>query len=222
MTPKNVRTRVKSSTAITVQWDGLTPCREVNGLIVEYRVQYTAYSSDIMQSVVHPGNWSVQGAQALLSELTPFTNYSIKVAAVNEQGDVGPYSNPMTEQTEEDCELFLEKSFFKITTFSAVPGAVLITTFPSLFKITITWNPPERPNGIIIAYEVSYRQTESSEPFTRLNTTNQDTRFSTQSNLEFGSEFIFSVTVYTKVGPGKATSVTVSTLAMLRENILLL
>ena len=131
VTPKNVRTRVKSSTAITVQWDGLTPCREVNGLIVEYRVQYTAYSSDIMQSVVHPGNWSVQGAQALLSELTPFTNYSIKVAAVNEQGDVGPYSNPMTEQTEEDCELFY-KFFFKITTFSAVPGAVLECHYPPL------------------------------------------------------------------------------------------
>ena len=40
--PSYVRAKVESSTAITVQWSGLTPCREVNGLIVGYRVQYWA------------------------------------------------------------------------------------------------------------------------------------------------------------------------------------
>ena len=48
------------------------------------------------------------------------------------------------------------------------------------FHFTITWDQPVEPNGVIITYEVSYKQTDS---FTRLNTTNQGTGFSTQSNL---------------------------------------
>ena len=100
---------------------------------------------------------------------------------------------------------------------SSAPGPVVITPFPSLFKITITWDPPERPNGIIIAYEVSYWPTGSSVPFISVNTTDLDTSFSTPSNLELGSEFIFFVTAYTRVGPGDTTSVRVSTLSMLRK-----
>ena len=70
------------------------------------------------------------------------------------------------------------------------------------------------PNGVIIAYEVSYRPTDSSQPVTRLNTTDLDTSFTTQSDLEVGTEFIFSVRAYTRVGPGDTTSImiTVSTL----------
>ena len=44
------------------------------------------------------------GAQVSLTGLTPFTNYSIQIAAVNEQGDVGPYSDSIREHTEEDGE----------------------------------------------------------------------------------------------------------------------
>ena len=91
-----------SSTVISVQWDGLSPCSQVNGLIVEYRVQYTAESSGVVQSIDQTGEWNVTGAEASLTGLTPYTNYSIQVAAVNEQGDVGLYSGPITRQTPED------------------------------------------------------------------------------------------------------------------------
>ena len=94
-----------------------------------------------------------------------------------------------------------------------VPGPVIITAFPSLFKINITWSPPDMPNGVIIAYEVSYRPTDSSQPVTRLNTTDLATSFTTQSDLEMGTEFIFSVRAYTQVGPGNQSSVYVSTLS---------
>ena len=74
--------------------------------------------------------------------------------------------------------------------------------YKSLSQINISWTLPLRPNGVIIAYEVSYRPTDSSGPQTRLNTTDLDTNFSTQSDLEEGIEFIFSVRAYTRVGPG--------------------
>ena len=106
MIPTNVTGTVKNSTAIRVRWNGLTPCIQVNGLIVKYRVKYTSESSGMTQSRVHFGAWNIMDAETLLTGLFPFTNYSIQVAAVNEQGDVGLYSDPEREQTKEDSECF--------------------------------------------------------------------------------------------------------------------
>ena len=88
-----------SSTVISVQWDGLDPCRHVNGLIVLYRVQYTEVASGVVQSKDEDGEWNVMNAESSLTELTPSTSYSIQVAAMNEEGDVGLYSEPLTRQT---------------------------------------------------------------------------------------------------------------------------
>lgn len=107
MAPSNVSARVKNSTVIIVQWNGLAPCVKVNGLIVHYTVRYTAETSNVTQSINHPGGWNVTGAEASLTGLAPFTNYSIQVAAVNEQGDIGLYSNPEIKQTEEDSECYV-------------------------------------------------------------------------------------------------------------------
>ena len=82
--------------------------------------------------------------------------------------------------------------------------------YKSLSQINISWTPPLRPNG---AYEVSYRPADSSDTETRLNTTDLETSFTTQSDLEEGTEFIFSVRAYTRVGPGNTSSITVSTLS---------
>ena len=104
--PSNVRATAESSTVIFVQWDGLTPCRLVNGLIVKYRVQYTPHSDGMTQSIDQTAAGDYRsGAETSLTGLTPFTNYSIRVAAVNEEGDVGIYSDPMTEQTLEDSKI---------------------------------------------------------------------------------------------------------------------
>ena len=101
--PRNVMATV-NSTVISVQWDGLTPCRLVNSLIEKYRVQYTAESSGEVLSTDESGDWD-DGGQTSLTGLTPFTNYSIQVAAVNEQDDVGPYSDPITVQTDKDGKI---------------------------------------------------------------------------------------------------------------------
>ena len=44
------------------------------------------------------GNWS-SGGETDLTGLTPSTNYSIAVAAVNEQGTVGLYSDTIVIET---------------------------------------------------------------------------------------------------------------------------
>ena len=98
--PRSVTATVVSSTAISVQWDGLTPCRHVNGLIVLYRVQYTEVVSGVVQSKDEAGEWHVMNAETSLTGLTPSTSYSIQVAAVNEEGDVGLYCDPLIVQVE--------------------------------------------------------------------------------------------------------------------------
>ena len=105
MAPQNVTIRVESSIDILVQWDGLSPCNEVNGNITQYTVRYQELLNGRVESVQVPGVWSV-GGEVTLSGLTPFTNYSIEVAAVNSQGDVGVFSEPVTGQTVEDSEPF--------------------------------------------------------------------------------------------------------------------
>ena len=102
MAPRNVRVTTVGSTVLSVQWDGLQPCTGANGLIVKYRVQWTAEPSGVMQSIVQTGGWNVTAAKASLTGLSPYTNYTITVAAVNAVGDVGLYSNSITHQTAED------------------------------------------------------------------------------------------------------------------------
>ena len=102
----NFRATAQSSSSISVQWDGLTPCRDVNGLIVEFRVQYRALPSDPVQTLslsVQPEMWNMP-VEVSLTGLTPFTNYSIQAATVNKQSQVGSYSDPVVTQTEEDSE----------------------------------------------------------------------------------------------------------------------
>ena len=55
----------------------------------------------MVQSKDETGEWNIKNAENSLIGLTPFTNYSIQVAAVNEEGDVGLYSDPITRLTQE-------------------------------------------------------------------------------------------------------------------------
>ena len=64
-----------------------------------YRVQYGVQSGGLVLTKEVTGNWS-SGGETDLTGLTPSTNYSIAVAAVNEEGTVGLYSDPVIVETE--------------------------------------------------------------------------------------------------------------------------
>ena len=119
--PRSVTATVVSSTVISVQWDGLDPCRHVNGLIVLYRVQYTEVASGVVQSKDVAGEWNVMNAETSLTGLTPSTSYSIQVAAVNEEGDVGLYSEPLTRQT----SMFRQRSLMLPMFYIIFPNVLL-------------------------------------------------------------------------------------------------
>ena len=53
----------------------------------------------------------------------------------------------------------------------AVPGPVSsLSANPEVVQLTVSWNPPNEPNGIIIAYEVGYGN-QGSFKYTNTTTT---------------------------------------------------
>ena len=77
-----------TSSSITVQW-GAVDCIHRNGDITGYTVAYGVQGNGNTQTVNISGG---EATQTIISELTPSTNYSIEVAAVNSVG-TGVYNN---------------------------------------------------------------------------------------------------------------------------------
>ena len=93
---------------------------------------------------------SVQGSdtQATLDQLRMYTRYSLLILAFNTAGDGPNITMPVTQRTDE-----------------GLPGAPrnLHFTVTSLTSLNVTWQAPEKPNGELLAYEVSFSQQMSAD-----------------------------------------------------------
>ena len=98
----NVTAEAVSSTVISVKWDYLRACSRVSDLSVNFTVQYIVKSTVNSEIVKKIRQLNAALTKAQLTELMPYTNYSIIVAVVNEMGDVGPYSYPVAIQMPDD------------------------------------------------------------------------------------------------------------------------
>ena len=109
--PSDVEVTVQSSKSILVQWGPIEDCRDRNGNIVGYHVRYQVSGGSVETEVV--SGVGSAGGQVLLERLTPFTDYSIQVAAMNNQSVVGVFSKQFTAQTREKIKILnLFKIFF--------------------------------------------------------------------------------------------------------------
>ena len=88
-------TTVSTSTTITVRWDPVD-CINQNGRITRYLVRYAE-----VETVEGSRTVSVSGSatETTISGLTPSTEYTIEVAAVNSVS-TGPYSDARVVLTE--------------------------------------------------------------------------------------------------------------------------
>ena len=94
-TPQQVTIVDTTSTKIIVQWQEL-PCSDRNGDITGYTVRYSI--SGCNHVTLHSDSDTLV---ITLVELIPFANYSIEVAAVNDNG-TGPFSTPVYMRTHRD------------------------------------------------------------------------------------------------------------------------
>ena len=92
---------VMDSTTISVQWDEV-PCLQQNSIITGYTVRYEPASGG------EPSNEPITGTDRMtsLTDLLPFTDYSIEVAAVNSNNDMGPFSTAVMEHTPAASEFY--------------------------------------------------------------------------------------------------------------------
>eukprot|EP00731_Ephydatia_muelleri_P019055 Em0011g1095a len=91
--PNNLTEVTKTSSSVTISW-GEVPCQDQNSVIVEYRVLYGAVTSGV------GGTVTTSGRTLTVNGLSPYTNYSIEVSAVNSDGVMGPYSSLLFVVTE--------------------------------------------------------------------------------------------------------------------------
>ena len=88
----------------------------------------------------------------------------------------------------------------------AVPGPVSsLSANPEVVQLNVSWNPPNEPNGIIIAYEVGFGDQGSFKY------TNTSATWYTLRGFSPNTIVSFQVRAYTKIGPGKTVSSQVST-----------
>ena len=78
----------------------------------------------------------------------------------------------------------------------------LIQANGRLTVISISWNPPAIPNGIIIVYEIRYRESTSTGSYNITNTTN--TEYSIVGLIP-NTSYTIGVRAYTSIGPGEWT-----------------
>ena len=84
----------------------------------------------------------------------------------------------------------------------AVPDSIsdLVQTDFVSSEISISWSPPTKPNGIIIAYEIRYRESTSTGPYNITSTTN--TQYSIVGLIP-NTSYTIGVRAYTSAGPGE-------------------
>ena len=94
--PRNVSIATKSPTEVTITWIEVN-CVQQNSEILKYSVQYGKEIESGSRTVAESTELSFTAVA-----LTPATQYSFEVAAVNNIGQTGVYSPPLTVSTDED------------------------------------------------------------------------------------------------------------------------
>ncbi|XP_068191421.1 netrin receptor DCC [Antennarius striatus] len=169
-----------SATSAQVTW---APPTQPNGPVLGYRLLWTESPSGKEQSV------EVNGLNYKMDGLNKFTEYTVRVLAINRYGPGTP------------------SEAISITTHSDVPSASPqnITLEVVLSRsIKVSWQPPPRSaqNGIITAYKIKYRKTGRRGDQEAIEPNNFWYLF---TGLEKGSQYSFQVAAMTANGTGPAS-----------------
>uniref|UniRef100_K7GAV0 Neurofascin n=1 Tax=Pelodiscus sinensis TaxID=13735 RepID=K7GAV0_PELSI len=142
--PTDIRLKVINSTAVGLQWNRVYP-DTIQGQLKEYRAYFWRESSLLKNLWVSKKRQSVgfvgDRPRGIVSRLFPYSNYKLEMVVVNGRGD-GPRSE-----------------IKEFTTPEGVPSAPRYFRIrqPNLETITLEWDHPEHPNGILTGYNLRYQ-----------------------------------------------------------------
>ncbi|XP_071799478.1 receptor-type tyrosine-protein phosphatase F-like [Asterias amurensis] len=181
--PRDVESTDVTNQTIALLWKQ-PECGQRNGIITQYH--YTLIDSE--EGVFEEDTTSSTGVE--FTGLVPFTSYTLSVSAENQFGS-GPVAS-YTTQTKEGIPPPPSKVTFPVTRSD---------------RITVAWNAPSPPHGIIISYEIRYWKTGSGNQ-TLGDTVRITKQFASQyqtrkiSNLEGSISYSVQVRAETNVGHG--------------------
>ncbi|XP_035389365.1 protein sidekick-2 isoform X2 [Electrophorus electricus] len=191
--PTNISAFATTSSSILVRWSEV-PEPDRNGLILGYKVVYKEKDSDSpvqFRSVEGNSTHSVQ-----LLALGKYVLYEIQVLAFTRIGDGRPSVPPILERTLDD-----------------VPGPPVGILFPEVrtTSVRVIWQSPSQPNGIILAYQITYRLNFTNSNTATVDVLNPSTRQYTATGLKVESVYVFRIMAQTRKGWGEAAEALVVT-----------
>ncbi|XP_042249383.1 protein sidekick-2 isoform X5 [Thunnus thynnus] len=191
--PTNVSAFATTSSSILVRWGEVSET-DRNGLILGYKVVYKEKDSDTA-----PNFWTVEGNTShsvQLSGLGKYVLYEIQVLAFTRIGDGRSSSPPILERTLDD-----------------VPGPPVGILFPEVrtTSVRLIWQPPAQPNGIILAYQITYRRNSSNSNAATVDVLSPSARQYTAAGLKPEMVYVFRLTAQTRKGWGEAAEALVVT-----------
>ncbi|XP_077980255.1 protein sidekick-2-like [Glandiceps talaboti] len=189
--PANVTAEALDSTTIHVTWDDV-PLSDQNGKLLGYKVLYCESLSDICESIDLNDNSS---RSADLTELRKYVQYDIQILAYTRIGNGELSKPPVRVRTEGD-----------------VPGPVTGILFPTVTytSLTVLWEEPTEPNGVITGYRVTYRKNTETRILASedLSATEYNLHV---SGLAPDTYYLFTITALSGLGWGEPTQALVLT-----------
>ncbi|XP_053464879.1 neuronal cell adhesion molecule isoform X11 [Nycticebus coucang] len=189
--PGNVRVSVVNSTLAEVHWDPV-PLKSIRGHLQGYRIYYWKAQSSSKRNRRHIEKkiLTFQGSKThgMLPGLEPFSHYTLNVRVVNGKGE-GPASSDSVFNTPEGVP--------------SAPKSLKIVN-PTLDSVTLEWDPPSHPNGILTEYTLKYQPINSTHelgPLVDLKIPANKTRW-TLKNLNFSTRYKFYFYAQTSAGSG--------------------
>ncbi|XP_045434524.1 neuronal cell adhesion molecule isoform X15 [Pipistrellus kuhlii] len=189
--PGNVHVTVVNSTLAEVHWDPV-PLKSVRGHLQGYRIYYWTDQNSSKRNRRHIEKkiLTFQGSKThgMLPGLEPFSHYTLNVRVVNGKGE-GPASPDRVFHTPEGVP--------------SAPSSLKIVN-PTLDSLTLEWDPPSHPNGILTEYTLKYQPINSTHelgPLVDLKIPANKTRW-TLKNLNFSTRYKFYFYAQTSAGSG--------------------
>uniref|UniRef100_A0A671KSZ1 Sidekick cell adhesion molecule 2b n=1 Tax=Sinocyclocheilus anshuiensis TaxID=1608454 RepID=A0A671KSZ1_9TELE len=240
MAPANVTLRTASETSLWLRWV-VFPEPDRNGLILGYKVcehfqvkktPFVKTKLEWWKSHTFKGNslfplgkiilirlfflyfqvvykekdsdsplkfWMVEGNASHSVQLTglgKYVLYEIQVLAFTRIGDGRPSTPSILERTLDD-----------------VPGPPVVILFPEVrtTSVRLIWQPPSQPNGIILAYQITYRLNSTNSNTATFDVLNSSARQYTVTGLRPESVYVFRIRAQTRKGWGEAAEALVVT-----------
>ncbi|XP_023700027.1 ephrin type-B receptor 3-like isoform X2 [Paramormyrops kingsleyae] len=141
---------------------------------------------------ISPRHLGLTQRRVAVRNLQAHTQYSFEIQAVNGVSNKSPYPPHF--------------SAVNITTNQAAPSAVPTVHLmgATASTMSLSWLPPEKPNGIILDYEIKYREKDQGEAIAHTMTAQRSS--ARIEGLKAGTPYIVQVRARTVAGYGRYSS----------------